>query len=268
MNLTEIDIIKPRFLDRLVANNPAELTMVYRISRSDSKLKPYNYLARFILTIGIGAIAAYLLQYVGTSREIICEPRTLNVVTCQHHSRDFLWLRLTEHLPFQLQSAEVTPYQASRSDGESREYYTAYQLDIFDVQTNGQSQYYMTMRSYDENQDRAYADLGKNLDLRSGASREPLILGDTNASNLFPFLFLCGWVTRRLGLWRYLVRPDRRVQQPAGQAMQSDEPIRCRPATTWTETAVEYGPNPSVQPVNRRINSLYSPSNSPSNKLN
>lgn len=234
--------------------------MAYQASRSNSKLKPYNYLARFILAIGIVAIAAYLLQYVGTSREIICKPRTLNVVTCQHHSRNFLWLRLTEHLPFQLQSAEVTSYRASRSNGESREYYTAYQLDISGVQSDGQLQY-MTMKSYDENQDKAYADLGRILDLRSGAAREALTLSDVNASTLFPFLFLCGWITRRLGLLRYLERPTRRVQQPVDQSMQPAEPIRCRPATTWTETPTEDGPNQSLEPVNRRIDSLYSPSN-------
>jgi hypothetical protein len=259
-NLTEIDIIKPRSLDRPVANYPAELTMVYHTSRSDSKLKPYNYLARFILTIGIGAIAAYLLQYVGTSREIICEPRTLNVVTCQHHSRDFLWLRLTEHLPFQLQSAEVTPYRASRSNGESREYYTAYQLDISGVQTDGQFQY-MTMKSYDENQDKAYADLGRILDLRSGASREALTLGEINFSGLVGFLSIICVIDYRFGLWRYLTRPIRQTQEPVAQVAQTAEPIRCRPATTWTETDVEDRPNPSPQPASRRIDSLYSKSN-------
>jgi hypothetical protein len=234
--------------------------MVYRASRSDSKLKPYNYLARFILAIGVVAIAGYLLQYVGTSREIICGFTTRNVVTCQHYSRDFLWLRLTEHLPFQLQSAEVKTYRASRSYGESREYYTAYQLDISGVQSDGQFQY-MTMRSYDDNQDKAYADLGRILDLRSGASREPLTIGDSNALGVFVLLGIISWIGRRFGLWRYLTQPVRRTQQPVAETTRTDEPIRCRPATTWTEAEVEDESNTPVQPVNRRIDSLYSKSN-------
>jgi hypothetical protein len=242
--------------EKLIANYSGTLIMTYRSSRTYPKPKLYNYLARGILAVGIVAIAGYFLQY----REIICQPRVSNVVICQNHYRHFLWLNLTGYLPFQLQSVEVTPYRASRSNGESREYYTAYQLDISGVQADGQVQY-ITMKSYDENQDKAYADLGEILDLRSGASREALTLGEINCSGLVVFLSIICFIDYRFGLWRYLTRPIRQTQEPVAQVAQTAAPIRCRPATTWTETDAEDRPNPSPKPVSRRIDSLYSKSN-------
>jgi hypothetical protein len=241
--------------------------MAYRYSRSYPKPRLYDGLAHVVMVVGILAIAGYFLQSVGTSRETICTPNAAKVVTCQHRHREFLWLRSIEHPSFQLQSAEVTTYQASRSHCDSTEYYTAYQLDISGIQADGKTQF-VTMKSYDESHDQAYVDLGKILDLRSGAMRQPLALGDINVSNLFAFLFLFGWMAHPLG-WRiYLELPMRWTQTRMDRVIRSDEPIRCRPATTWTETPTEDRPNLSPEPVNRRINSLYSPSNSPSNKLN
>jgi hypothetical protein len=126
----------------------------------------------------------------------------------------------------------------------------------------------MTMKSYGKNQHQAYVDLVRILDPRSGASREPLTLGDSNALGLFALLGIISWINRRFGLWRNITRSVQRTQKPVVDTIQTDELIRCQPATTWTETPTEYRSNSSPEPVNRQINSLYSPSNSPSNKLN
>jgi hypothetical protein len=260
MNLTEIDIIKPRSLDSPVANYPAELTMVYRTSRSDSKPFLRNRLECFIFAFGILMITFIFLPLVGISRETICRPTAANGAVCQHRFRSFLWLHLIENPPFQLNSAAVTTYQSLRSKDDSIEFYTAYQLDISGIQSNGKLQS-VTMKSYGENQGQAYADLGRILDLRSGAAREPLTLGDSNALGVFVLLGIISWIGRRFGLWRYLTQPVRRTQQPVAETTRTDEPIRCRPATTWTEAEVEDESNTPVQPVNRRIDSLYSKSN-------
>jgi hypothetical protein len=234
--------------------------MAYRDSRSDSKPFLRNRLEGFIFVVGILMITGVFLPLLGTSRETTCTPMVVNGATCQHRYRGFLWLYLTENPPFQLQSAAVTTYQAIRSKDDSIEFYTAYQVDISGIQSNGKLQSF-TMKSYGENQHQAYIDLRRILDLRSGASREPLTIGDSNALGVFVLLGIISWIGRRFGLWRYLTQPVRRTQQPVAETTRTDEPIRCRPATTWTEAEVEDESNTPVQPVNRRIDSLYSKSN-------
>jgi flavin-binding protein dodecin len=242
--------------------------MSYRANHRNSTSRLYNYLIRFVLFVGVVAIAIIWLPQVGTSRETVCSATANNVVTCQHHHRDIFWLRRMDHQPFQLQSAEVTTYQASRSDCESTRYYTAYQLDVSGLQADGRFQS-VTMKSYDESHEQAYADLGRLLDLRSGVSREPLTLGDSNGSNIIPFLALCGFALHLMGvpinlnpldILSFIKRKTNHIstsqygrlfidrfspvvskvqdwiQQFMDQANRRDQPIRCRPATTWTES--------------------------------
>jgi hypothetical protein len=147
---------------------------------SSRSIQPIEQIARaFAIAAGL-TIGYFLLQISGTSRQITCKPKTNQAVVCHYLTQDFLWLRTIEQPRFQLQSAQLVPYQASHSSAEGpTTYYEAYRLDLEGLQTDG-NQLSVPLYFYDDDRAQAQADLNQILALKSGTTNQPIVRGDRN----------------------------------------------------------------------------------------
>jgi hypothetical protein len=165
------------------------------LSRS---LQPIAQFAR-TLAIAVGlSIGYFLLQSAGTSRQITCKPKTNQAVVCHYSTQDFLWLRTIEQPRFQLQSAQLVPYQASHSSAEGpTTYYEAYRLDLVGLQTDG-NQLSVPLYFYDDDRAQAQADLNQILALKSGTTNQPIVRGDRNGFGIILLLIYSAVIASRL----------------------------------------------------------------------
>jgi hypothetical protein len=155
---------------------------------SSRSLQSIEQLIRALaITAGL-TIGYFLLQNSGTSRQITCNPTANRAVVCHYRTQDFLWLRTIEQPRFQLRSAQVVPYQASRSHGEgSTTSYEAYRLDLVGLQTDGKPQS-VPLYFYDDDRAQAQSDLNQLLALKSGETDQPIVRGDRNGFGIYLLL--------------------------------------------------------------------------------
>jgi hypothetical protein len=151
-------------------------------------VQPIEQIARaFAIAAGL-TIGYFLLQLSGTSRQITCKPKTSQAVVCHYLTQDFLWLRTIEQPRFQLQSAQLVPYQTSYSSAEGpTTYYEAYRLDLAGLQTDGKPQS-VPLYFYDDDRAQAQADLNQLLALKAGATDQPIVRGDRNGFGIILLL--------------------------------------------------------------------------------